>query len=189
MKRQTTEVNPIYHFFMFDTRMAWLWLLVRLYVGWEWIAPSWEKLHDQAWVGAKAGAALTGFVHGALAKTGGEHPDVQSWYAAFLQNAVLPHAALWSYFVAWGELFVGLALIAGFLVGISSLFGMLMNMNYMLAGTVSVNPILFFLSIWLVLAWRISGYWGADYYALPILQRFLHRESLPRGEIAIHRAR
>jgi thiosulfate dehydrogenase [quinone] large subunit len=147
-----------------------------VYVGWEWISASWEKLHSPAWVGAKAGVALTGFVHGALAKTTGAHPDVQSWYAAFLQSTVLPHAAAWSYLVAWGELLVGIALIAGFLVGISTLFGMLMNFDYLLAGSVSINPMMFMLGIWLVLAWRISGYWGLDYYVLPVLRRHLHAE-------------
>jgi thiosulfate dehydrogenase [quinone] large subunit len=185
MKRHTSEINPVYHFFMFDTRMAWLWFVVRLYVGWEWISASWEKLHSAAWVGAKAGVALTGFVHGALAKTTGAHPDVQWWYGAFLRSAVLPHAMVWSHFVAWGELFVGIAFIAGFLVGISALFGMLMNFNYMLAGTVSINPILFMLGIWLVLAWRISGYWGADYYALPLLQRYFHPKSLVPVEVPV----
>jgi thiosulfate dehydrogenase (quinone) large subunit len=89
----------------------------------------------------------------------------------------LPHAVAWSYLVAWGELLVGIALIVGFLVGISTLFGMLMNLDYMLAGTVSINPIMFTLGIGLVLAWRIAGYWGADYYALPVLQRYLHSNS------------
>jgi thiosulfate dehydrogenase [quinone] large subunit len=28
---------PISRFFFSDTRMAWLWLIVRLYVGWEWL--------------------------------------------------------------------------------------------------------------------------------------------------------
>lgn len=177
MNGHTMRVNPVYHFFMADTRMAWLWFLVRLYIGWEWISASWEKLHSAAWVGAKAGVAITGFVHGALAKTTGPHPDVQWWYAAFLRSTVLPHAVAWSYLVAWGELLVGIALIVGFLVGISTLFGMLMNLDYMLAGTVSINPIMFTLGIGLVLAWRISGYWGADYYVLPVFQRYLHSNS------------
>jgi thiosulfate dehydrogenase (quinone) large subunit len=173
MKRYTVEINPIYHFFMFDTRMAWLWFVVRLYIGWEWISAGWEKLHSSAWVGAKAGVALTGFVHGALSKTGGAHPDVQWWYAAFLRSTVLPHVMVWTYLVPCGEFLVGIALIVGFLVGISTLFGMLMNLDYMLAGAVSVNPIMFTLGIGLVLAWRIAGYWGADYYVLPLLRRTL----------------
>jgi thiosulfate dehydrogenase (quinone) large subunit len=44
-----------------------------------------------------------------------------------------------------------------------------MNANYLLAGTVSSNPILFTLATWLVLAWRVAGYWGLDRWALPLL--------------------
>jgi hypothetical protein len=42
-----------------------------------------------------------------------------------------------------------------------------MNANYLLAGTVSTNPILFILATWLVLAWRVAGYYGLDYWVLP----------------------
>jgi thiosulfate dehydrogenase [quinone] large subunit len=173
MKRYVIEESPFSYFFTADTRSAPLWLAVRLYLGWEWLAAGWEKLHDAAWVGAGAGTALGGFVQGALHKTSGAHPDVQGWYAAFLQWAVVPHLSLWSHCVAWGELLVGIALILGFLVGISTFCGMFMNLNYMLAGTVSVNPIWFTISIGLLLAWRVAGYLGADYFVLPALHRAL----------------
>ena len=48
-------------------------------------------------------------------------------------------------------------------------FGTLMNANYLLAGTVSTNPLLFILGTWLVLAWRVAGYYGGDRYLLPLL--------------------
>jgi hypothetical protein len=34
---------------------------------------------SRLWVGAKAGTALTGFIQGALQRTSGDHPDVNSW--------------------------------------------------------------------------------------------------------------
>lgn len=172
MATYTIEESPFAHFLLADTRAASLWLVVRLYLGYQWLMAGWDKLHDPAWAGSSAGAALTGFVQGALAKTGGAHPDVQWWYASFLQHAVVPHVTLWSNAVAWGELLVGIALILGFLVGISTFFGMFMNLNYMLAGTVSVNPIWFTIGIGLVLAWRIAGYYGLDYFVLPRLHQY-----------------
>jgi thiosulfate dehydrogenase [quinone] large subunit len=172
MKRYLIEESPFSYFFTADTRSAPLWLIVRVYLGWEWLQAGWEKLQDPTWVGANAGQALTGFVNGALSKTTGAHPDVQGWYAAFLQAFVLPHVVPWSYLVTWGELLVGVALIIGLLVGISTFFGMFMNLNYMLAGSVSVNPIWFTIGIGLVLAWRVAGYWGADRYVLPVLHRY-----------------
>ena len=51
----------------------------------------------------------------------------------------------------------------------SGLFSGLMNANFLLAGTVSTNPIPFILATWVVLAWRVAGYWGLDRWALPLI--------------------
>ncbi len=158
---------PIARFLFADTRMAWFWLIVRLYAGYLWLTEGWDKLHSAVWTGPKAGVALTGFVTGAMTKTGGVHPDVSGWYASFLQHVVLPHTAAWSYAVAGGEFLVGLGLILGLFTGIAAFFGGLMNATYLLAGTVSVNPTFFILATWLVLAWRIAGYYGLDRWVLP----------------------
>ncbi|MDP4020649.1 MAG: DoxX family membrane protein [Candidatus Adlerbacteria bacterium] len=173
MSYHTIEESPFSHFLLANTKMAGLWLVVRLYLGWEWLQAGWGKLHNDAWVGENTGAALTGFVNNALAKTSGPHPDVQWWYAWFLEQVVLPNTETMSYVVATGEFLVGAALIVGFLVGVSAFFGMFMNFNFMLAGSVSINPIWFAIGIGLVLAWRIAGYYGLDYWVLPRLHRFL----------------
>jgi len=159
-----------------NKKSAILWLAVRLYVGWAWIEAGWGKLHNPAWVGGDAGAALTGFVRGAIAKTAGEHPAVQSWYASFLENVVLPHATLWSYMVATGEFLIGVGLIFGVIVGVTAFFGAFMNWNFLMAGTVSVNPILIVLSFALMLSWRVAGYLGIDYYVLPFLRKLTRRK-------------
>jgi thiosulfate dehydrogenase (quinone) large subunit len=156
-------------FFFADTRIALLWLIVRVYVGWEWFCAGWDKLHNPVWVGAKAGVAVSGFVTGALQKVSGLHPDVQGWYASFLQGFVSQHAVGFSYLVTYGEILVGAALIVGLFTGVAAFFGSFMNMNYLLAGTVSVNPILFFLQLFLILAWRVAGWYGLDRYLLPAL--------------------
>jgi thiosulfate dehydrogenase [quinone] large subunit len=152
-----------------ETRWAWIWLILRLYVGWEWLVAAWGKWHSPAWVGSSAGTAIVGFVNGALAKTGGDHPDVQSWYAWFLQHEVLTHAAFWGYVVTLGETLVGIGLILGLFTGIAAFVGSFMNVNYLLAGAVSTNPILFAIATWLVLAWKTAGWWGLDRWVLPAL--------------------
>ncbi len=129
----------------------------------------WGKIGNPAWTGDQAGVAITGFLNGALAKTAGLHPDVQGWYATFLKSAVLSYPVAWSYAVAWGELLVGIALILGFLTGIAAFFGVLMNLNYLLAGTVSTNPTLFVLGLGILMAWKVAGYIGLDRYVLPKL--------------------
>ena len=35
---------PIARFLFADTRIAWLWLIVRVYVGWQWLVAGTEKL-------------------------------------------------------------------------------------------------------------------------------------------------
>ena len=64
---------------------------------------------------------------------------------------------------------VGIGLIVGGLVGIAAFFGALMNMSFMLAGSASTNPVLFFLAVFLMLGWQVAGYYGADRFILPIL--------------------
>ncbi len=152
-----------------EVRWSWIWLPLRLYAGWQWLSAGWGKLGNPAWTGTNAGAALSGFVQGALQKTTGDHPDVQGWYAAFLENVVLPNASFWSRLVVWGEILVGIGLILGIFVGIAAFFGGFMNMNYLLSGTVSTNPVLLAIAVLLVLAWKTAGWWGLDRWALDTL--------------------
>lgn len=149
-----------------DVRLSWIWLIVRLYVGYEWLLAGWDKIINPAWVGVKAGTALSGFLNNAISLTSGAHPAVQAWYAAFLKATIVPAAGFWSYVVAFGETLVGLGLILGVFTGIAAFFGFFMNMNYMLAGSISTNPILLFLSIFLILAWKTAGWWGLDRWVL-----------------------
>ena len=145
-------------------KFSWVWLIVRVYVGWEWLYAGYEKLINPVWIGEKAGVAITGFANGALAKTVGVHPDVSSWYAWFLEHAVLPYANIWSHAITYGEILVGLGLIFGALTFIAAFFGAFMNLNYLFAGTVSTNPQLLVLAILLMLAHKTAGFIGLDYY-------------------------
>ena len=64
---------------------------------------------------------------------------------------------------------VGLGLLFGVLTGFAAFFGALMNMSFLLAGSTSVNPVLFTLAIGLILAWKVAGYYGVDRFLLPAL--------------------
>lgn len=159
----------ISRFLFSDTRLAWAWLLIRLYVGWEWFSAGWGKLGNPIWTGDKAGLAVQGFLNGALQKMTGSHPDVAGWYGIFIQNFALPHSALFSHLVVYGEIVVGVALILGIFTGIAAFFGAFMNLNYLFAGTVSINPALLLLQLFLILAWRTAGWLGFDRYFLRVL--------------------
>lgn len=166
----STEQFPepaISRFFTGSTGSSALWFVIRMYVGAEWLLAGWEKALSPAW--GTSGKALSGFVAGALAKTSGTNPAVQGWYASFLHDFVLPNAGFFSFIVTWGEVAVGLGLLLGILTGIAAGFGVLMNLNYLLAGTVSVNPILGMVGLFLVFSWRVCGWIGLDRWLLPAL--------------------
>ncbi|MFS8571303.1 MAG: DoxX family membrane protein [Thermaerobacter sp.] len=146
-----------------------LWLVLRVWLGWGWLQAGMGKVGSPAWTGEQAGAAVAGFVARALERAGGDHPDVPGWYAWFLENVVLNNAAVFGHLVAYGEVLVGAALILGCLTGIAAFFGTFMNMAFLLAGTVSSNPIYFAVGTWLVLAWRNAGWYGLDRWVLPAL--------------------
>ncbi len=160
---------PLSRFLFADTRLAWFWLLVRLYTGWQWLDAGLGKIGNPAWFGPGAGSALTGFINGAISKSTGDQPTVDTTYASFLQAFVLPHAGFWSTAVVLGEIAIGLGLILGCLTGVAAFFGGLLNVNYLFAGTLSTNPLLFVLATWIVLAWRVAGWWGIDRWLLPLL--------------------
>ena len=167
MNTYTIEQPRFTHFFTADSASAPFWLVVRLYLGYGWLMAGWDKVMNPAWFGNDAGAAIQGFVQGALGKTAGAHPDVQMWYASFLQSAVLSYPAAWANAIAVGEVLVGLGLIVGLFTGLAAFFGFFMNLNFLLAGTVSVNPIWLVLALGIMLAHRVAGHWGLDRYAKP----------------------
>ncbi|HLI50373.1 MAG TPA: DoxX family membrane protein [Thermomicrobiaceae bacterium] len=159
----------IAHLLFGDTRSAPLWLAVRLFVGYEWLSAGYEKITSSAWM--DGGTALKGYWTGATAiPTKGNPSITYGWYRDFL-SFMLRHE-WYSWFgplIAVGEFLVGIALIVGLFVGIAAFFGSVMNFSYMLAGSASTNPVLFGLTVFIILAWKVAGYLGLDRYALPIL--------------------
>jgi len=157
----------ISRFFLASSGSSALWFVVRMDVGAQWLLAGWEKINSPVW--GASGKALSGFVAGALAKSSGANPLVQGWYAWFLQHMVLPNAGFYSFLVTWGEFAVGLGVLLGILTGIAAGFGVLMNLNYLLAGTVSINPVLGVFGLFLVISWRVCGWIGFDSWLLPAL--------------------
>jgi thiosulfate dehydrogenase [quinone] large subunit len=164
------------------------WLIVRLWLGYEWLVSGIEKVFGEGnavWVGDKAGTAVSGFLKGAIAKSSlapgfdpvqTPHPAVQDWYAILARDYFLPNATLLSYLVAYGEVLVGLGLILGIFTHFSALMGVLMNLAYLFAGTTSTNPQLLVVGLTIVLVGGVAvGYYGLDYFARPLERRLTNR--------------
>lgn len=161
------DENPVSSWLFTNTSSAWIWLVLRLYLGYSWLMAGIGKVTSDAWTGSNAGVAIKGFLGGALAKA--EAGEVSGWYAKFLEAIVIPNSVLFSYMVAWGEVLIGVGLIIGVLTGIAAFFGALMNISFLLAGTISTNPVMFMIAMVLIMAWKVAGWYGLDRWVLPTL--------------------
>ena len=174
-----------------------LWLVARLWLGYEWFNAGIEKVFGEGsvvWVGPKAGAAVAGFLKGAIAKSAlaegfdpikTPHPAVNEWYATLARDVFLPNAALFSYLVAFGEVAIGAALILGLFTRFSSVMSVLLCLALMMAGATSTLPQMLTLSVALATVGGLAiGYYGVDFFARPIELKLLRRAHLiaePQG--------
>jgi thiosulfate dehydrogenase [quinone] large subunit len=143
-----------------------VWLPVRLWLGYQWIQASMHKLADPRWM--QTGEALKGFwLNAVKIPQTGQPPIAFDWYRFFLQMMLNAQAYTWfAKLVSVGEFLVGVALIVGAFTGIAAFFGGLMNWNFMMAGSASTNPLLFVAAVGLILAWKVAGTIGADFFLL-----------------------
>jgi|GEM_PF-635338 thiosulfate dehydrogenase [quinone] large subunit len=165
-----------------STHFAWVWMLVRIYLGVSWLNSGWHKLSEEAWTGN--GLAVKGFWTRAVAIPEEGRPAIAyDWYRDILEyilNAELyvPFGKL----VAYGEVLVGIGLLVGALTGTAAFFGALMNWNFMLAGTASTNPLLGIIAIAIIVSWKTAGWWGIDRILLPYTGVPWERGKLLGGE-------
>jgi thiosulfate dehydrogenase [quinone] large subunit len=148
-----------------NTKLAWIWLIVRVYVGYQWVEASLHKLSDPAWM--STGEAIKGYWTRAVSipEAPARPPIYFDWYRSFIQSMLDSQSHVWfAKFIAIGELVVGIALIIGLFVGLAAFFGGLMNINFLLAGSLSSGPVLLILEILLIVAWKTAGHFGVNYF-------------------------
>lgn len=162
---------PIAQFLFSSPLTAPIWLIVCVYVGWQWLTAGIEKLTGIGWVN-QGGSALATYWTRAIAvpKPPAKPAIAYGWYRDFINVLLVHHAAAWfAPLVTFGEILVGVALIVGAFTAIAAFFGTLMNFNYMLAGSASTNPVLFGLAVFIILGWKVAGLIGLDYWLLGLL--------------------
>jgi thiosulfate dehydrogenase [quinone] large subunit len=163
------EDPPVAKFLFSDARASLIWLPFRLWLGLGWLEAGLHKITDPAWV--QGGEALKAYWARAVAiPEAPARPPIASdfwWYRNFLQGLLDGQAYTWfAPLVAWGEALVGVALLIGAFVGIAAFFGMFMNLNFIMAGSASTNGLMLVIGIAMVMAWKVAGYIGADYFLL-----------------------
>ncbi|MDD9150239.1 MULTISPECIES: DoxX family protein [unclassified Sporolactobacillus] len=152
-------------------------LLIRLYLGYEWLLDGFAKL----W-GNESPFSAAGFMQGILKNPvlSPEKTVLYPVYNGFIKNIALPHAQLFSFLVSWGEFLIGIGLIIGVLTTAATFFALFLNFIYLFGGTVSVNPLYILLGSILLYSGFNSGKIGGDYWVIPYIRRFA-REKLNWG--------
>lgn len=165
-----------------STASAPLWLVLRLWLGYEWLSAGWEKLGASSrasWFGDAP--ALVGFVHGADAIWANRaqsfgHPAVHyAWFLDFL-HFVSDHAAVFGPIVVFSELLIGAGLITGTLTRWAALAAVALNVMYICGGSAGVNGLFMLSGVLLIAAWKVAGHLGGD-GAITVLRR--RRAAMP----------
>jgi len=157
------------HFLRNNKIAAAVLTFLRVYIGWQWLTAGWGKITGE---GFDASGYLTGAVNNEAVIE--QYPT----YHAFIENFALPNAGLFSFMVAWGEFLVGLGLILGILTTAAAFFGITMNFAFMFAGTVSSNPWLVLLTVFILAAGYNAGKFGGDRWVIPYIRTVIFKDKL-----------
>jgi thiosulfate dehydrogenase [quinone] large subunit len=135
----------------------WPVAILRVYTGIFFLRAGLEKVHN----GFLDAPILQGILNKWI-QAGSGHPQ----YVEFLQHWVMPHWQVFSHLVVFGEIFVGISFILGFMVRPAAITAIFMNCNFILAAGVEaqvINALLIAINLTLLLlsAGRCIGF---DYY-------------------------
>ncbi len=172
---------PPAHLLFSTTTFAWLWAIVHIYLGYQWVTAGLHKIEDPGWV--TTGESLKGFWPRAVAIPETGKPAISyDWYRDFITFMLQNEWYTWfAKLIAYGEFLIGVALPLGAFVGLAAFFGGLLNWNFIMAGAASTNGLLFTLAILLILAWKVAGWYGLDRWLLPLVGTPWHRGQLTGG--------
>jgi thiosulfate dehydrogenase [quinone] large subunit len=170
VKRFEVENPAILQRLCTSTRWAWVWLPLRLYLGWIWVRAGWERISDLAWM--QTGEAVQQYWLSVLA-TSTESPSYivnTEWYQGFVRLLLEGgHYAWFGRLIVFTEIAIGILLLLGAFTGVAAAIAAFLNWNFIMAGTASANGWLLPLALLLVLAWQVAGNVGLDYWLLPFL--------------------
>lgn len=155
---------------------ATLWLVARLWLAYQFLDAGSAKLFGDsqaAFVGAKAGAGVKGFLLGATSAkmTSGSHAAVLPLFQWFAQNLFIPAATPLGYLVAFGEFLVGLAMLVGIFTRFAAFWAVVLNLMFLLAGSAGLNPYMLTIDMAILLSGTTAGLIGLDYFVMPLLKK------------------
>lgn len=139
--------------------------ILRIYLGYGWFTGGYKKL--------TGGFDATAFIKGAVANPvkGPDGSLVFPTYVGFLKHFALPNADIFNTIIPIGETLVGIGLILGCLTTAAAFFALVMNFSYLMAGTISSNPLDILIGIFIVTAGFNAGRIGFDRWVIPFIRR------------------
>ncbi|NHM30706.1 DoxX family membrane protein [Neobacillus terrae] len=146
--------------------------VIRLYLGYTWLTAGLHKL-------LSGGFDASGILKNAIAHPvkGPDGSVVFGPYVSFLKQVALPNVDFFNNIIPIGEFLVGLGLILGCLTTAAMFFGLLMNFSYLMAGTISSNPIDILLGGIILFAGFNAGKLGLDRWVIPFLLDLLPKDN------------
>ena len=113
---------PIARFLFQGTIASWLWLVVRIYVGYGFLEAGWHKFTDPAWMNGTGQGILGLWTRAVAIPAAPARPLITfDWYRNLLQLLIDTGSAGWlSCVIVFGELGVGIGLILGAFVGLTA---------------------------------------------------------------------
>jgi thiosulfate dehydrogenase (quinone) large subunit len=157
---------------------AILLTFIRVYLGYAWLTAGLHKI--------TGGFDASGFLKEAIANPvkGPDGSVVYSTYVSFLEHFALPNAHIFNVMVPWGEFLVGLGLILGCLTTAATFFALVMNFSYVMAGTVSSNPLDILLGVFILAAGINAGRIGLDRWVNPFIRKYTSKENKATTKIS-----
>jgi thiosulfate dehydrogenase (quinone) large subunit len=156
-----------------NTIAAGILTALRLYLGYTWISAGFHKL--------SGGFDAAGFLQGAVANPvkGPDGSIVYGMYVSFLKEFALPNAHIFNTLIPWGEFLVGLGLILGCVTTTAMFFGLVMNFSFLMAGTVSSNPLDILLGVMVLFGGYNAGKLGLDRWVIPFIKKAMLKQNKP----------
>ncbi len=159
---------PLARYLFASTASSPIWLVVRAFVGWEWLWSGTHGLADPNWQQSVGEGLVTTWRAALDASAASSATPLAAPLRGGLQLLLDTHAENWMPSVmAAGEVVVGIAVMLGLLVGLSCAAGLLVDLLiFLLAGVVAIGSMLAPFALLLMLAWKNAGFIGFDRYLL-----------------------
>ncbi|GCE20285.1 TQO small subunit DoxD [Dictyobacter kobayashii] len=160
--------------FPITTSPGWILLPLRLFLGITFIYAGIQKLADPQFFDPQK----AGYIGKQLAGYATASPLKE-----FLLHVAVPHAQLFGFLVAFGEIAIGAGALVGLLVRPAAFFGALLSLIFFLSATWRVYPYFFGSDIVFVFAWLTLFLNGPSHTGLPTIDEYLFAPSLQAATI------